>query len=411
MRLGLILIFYLFVNQGICQVLGCTDPLALNFYSNATQNDGSCTYSSTTLKPFSSRLLQNYLPEISGLVKLRDGLWGHNDNSDCRLYRIDTSTGFVVEAVKMNGGLNRDWEDVGFDDSFVFMGDFGNNFRGNRQDLVIYKWRKSALTDSFVVQDSIRFVYPEQKDFSAVSPNTTDFDCEAMVVVGDSIYLFTKEWGKQGSTVYRLSKKDSIQNATKIAYLPVGGLITSACYNPKYNSIVLLGYSDLLQPFLYLIYDLKGFDFQRCNKRKVQLDLPFYQAEGIELLDDYTVVVANERFSNAFIKTQESLQYVNLSLLLGDYYKRTLNAINFTDAMMRFEISQNPGNAMQSSRLIIRGANRCILIQQEVKVLSETGATLQTLFMGSDSVVLPRVSPGLYLVGNAQLGYVKWVVE
>jgi hypothetical protein len=50
-------------------------------------------------------------------------------------------------------------------------------------------------------------------------------------------------------------------------------------------------------------------------------------------------------------------------------------------------------------------------IQQEVKVLSETGATLQTLFMGSDSMILPQVLPGLYLVGNTQLGYVKWVVE
>ncbi len=410
MKLQVFFYLLLLINQGFSQISGCTDPLAENFNVAATKNDGSCMYPSTKIKFFSSVLLQNYLPEISGLVSYQGSLWGHNDNADRKIYRIDTSTGFVIESKKMLGGENRDWEDVCSDDSFIYLGDFGNNYRGNRKDLTIYKWRKSLLADSFFVQDSIRFFYPEQTDFSELSPNKTNFDCEAMVAVGDSLYLFTKEWGNLGSTIYRLSKNGDFQSALKIGDLPVSGLITGATYNKTHHAFVLVGYSDLLQPFLYLLYDFEGNNFSTCNKRKVSVDLPFYQLEAIEFIDSYVVALGNERFSNSFIKTEESLQFVNLSFLLGDYYGRKLNTVNFADAMMRFEISQNPSKVGQRSVLIVRGANRCVPIQQELQILSETGSVIRTLFLTTDRMELPELSSGLYLVGNAQLGFVKWVV-
>lgn len=400
----------LLVNQGYSQIFGCTDPLAVNFVVTATKNDGSCMYPSTKIKSFSSVLLQNYLPEISGLVNYQGHLWGHNDNADSKIYRIDTSTGFVVESKKMLGGENRDWEDICSDDSFIYVGDFGNNYRGNRKDLTIYKWRKSLLRDSFVVQDSIRFFYPEQMDFTELAPNKTNFDCEAMVAVGDSLYLFTKEWGSLGSSIYRLSKNDKVQSATKVGTLSVSGLITGAAYNSAQHCFVLVGYSDLLQPFMYLLYDFDGNNFNTCNKRKVSIDLPFYQLEAIEFVDPFVVALGNERFSNSFIKTEESLQFVNLSFLLGDYYGRKLNAVNFADEMMRFEISHNPVNAGQRSKLVVRGANRCVPIQQEVNILSESGSVISKILLTQDLLELPDLSPGVYLVGNAQLGFVKWIV-
>jgi hypothetical protein len=411
MRFGLIIVFISLVNKGICQIWGCIDPLAVNFNGSANKNDGSCTYNTTTIKPYSSVVLQNYLVEFSGLVNYNGSLWGHNDNSDRRLYQIDSVTGFALRSIKMNGGLNRDWEDVCSDDSFIYVGDFGNNYRGNRRDLTIYKWKKSELLDSFVVADSIRFIYPEQLDFTELSPNSTNFDCEAMVSVGDSLYLFTKEWNRQGSTIYRLSKSNQLQTANKIGYLSVGGLITGATYLQKYHAFVLVGYSDLLQPFLYLLYDLEGNDFARCNKRKILVDLPFYQMEAIAFVDSYVVALGNERFVNAFIKTEESLQFVNLSFLLGDYYGRKLNTVNFVDAMMRFDISHNPCVSGQKSRLIVKGANRCLPVNQEVKILTETGAEVSTFYLSTDSVELPDLASGLYLVGNLQLGFVKWSVH
>ena len=410
-RIVILFVQLILVNAGVAQLLGCTDPLAINYNSSAQRNDGSCTYPSTTIKPFTSVALQGFLPEISGLLNFRGGLWGHNDNSDRKLYRIDTATGFVVESKKMMGGLNRDWEDICSDDSFIFVGDFGNNYRGNRKDLTVYKWRKSLLTDSFFVQDSIRFNYPEQTDFTELLPNKTNFDCEAMVAVGDSLYLFTKQWGNLGSAIYRLSKKDNLQSAYKVGDLPVAGLITGASYNEKHHAFVLVGYSDLLQPFLYLLYDLDGNNFSTCNKRKVSIDLPFYQLEAIDFIDSYTIALGNERFANSFIKTNESLQFVNLSFLLGDYYGRKLNIVNFADTMMlRFDISQNPCEDGQRSMLIVRGANRCVPIQQEVKILSESGSEISVFPITKDIMELPKLSSGIYFVGNSQLGFVKWIV-
>ena len=121
-------------------------------------------------------------------------------------------------------------------------------------------------------------------------------------------------------------------------------------------------------------------------------------------------MAGNERFSNSFIKTEESLQFVNLSFLLGDYYGRKLNAVNFAGEMMRFEISHNPGNAGQRSKLVVRGANRCVPIQQEVNILSESGSVISKILLTRDLLELPDLSPGVYLVGNAQLGFVKWIV-
>ena len=172
------------------------------------------------------------------------------------------------------------------------------------------------------------------------------------------------------ASIYRLSKNDKVQSALKVGTLSVSGLITGAAYNSAQHCFVLVGYSDLLQPFMYLLYDFDGNNFNTCNKRKVSIDLPFYQLEAIEFVDPFVVALGNERFSNSFIKTEESLQFVNLSFLLGDYYGRKLNAVNFAGEMMRFEISHNPVNAGQRSKLVVRGANRCVPIQQEVNILS-----------------------------------------
>ncbi|MFM9074228.1 MAG: hypothetical protein ACKORJ_01450 [Bacteroidota bacterium] len=40
----------------MAQVKGCNDPLASNYNSAATVNDGSCTYTDTNITPTASRL-------------------------------------------------------------------------------------------------------------------------------------------------------------------------------------------------------------------------------------------------------------------------------------------------------------------------------------------------------------------
>ena len=120
---------------------GCTDPQALNFDAAATQNDGSCTYPSTTYLPPPIAELPADLEEASGLAFFDHQLWTHRDGGNgSDLYVIDTLTGEVLQPFPQLGLLNVDWEDLAEDADYFYIGDFGNNV-GNRNDLrIIRSW-------------------------------------------------------------------------------------------------------------------------------------------------------------------------------------------------------------------------------------------------------------------------------
>ncbi len=63
--------------------------------------------------------------------------------------------------------------------------------------------KKSFLTNKPVI-DTIAFSNENQTDFTIQNPQRTDFDCEAFVAMQDGIYLFTKQWTSQKTSVYCL---------------------------------------------------------------------------------------------------------------------------------------------------------------------------------------------------------------
>lgn len=73
------------------QVVGCTDELATNYNSVASQNDGSCLYSSAPIVPETSWTLPSTLVETSGIIMWNNSFWTHNDNSDLNIYSFDTA--------------------------------------------------------------------------------------------------------------------------------------------------------------------------------------------------------------------------------------------------------------------------------------------------------------------------------
>jgi zona occludens toxin (predicted ATPase) len=74
--------------------------------------------------------------------------------------------------------------------------------RGNRKDLHILRIEKNSVEGNIQKIDTISFSYSNQTDFTKLKSNTTNFDCEAFVVVDDSIYLFTKQWKQKNISIY-----------------------------------------------------------------------------------------------------------------------------------------------------------------------------------------------------------------
>ena len=311
-----LILFFLILTSSYGQISGCTDALAKNFNPNAKNNDGSCVYASAKVKTKTSVKLEDSLMETSGLMAFDNLLWTHNDDHDNTIYGLDFS-GKIQKKVKLEKVKNNDWEEISQDSSYIYIGDFGNNFQGNRKNLHLLRIEKKSFLSNKPLIDTISFSYSNQTDFGIQKENSTDFDCEAFVVSRDSIYLFAKQWSQKKTSIYVLPKIPGKYSAKLKETLDVSGLITGATLLASGKGIVLCGYSGMLQPFLYLLYDYKNNDFLAGNKRKIKLSLPFYQIEGIESLDGKLFYLTNESLiKRPVIKIPPQIHTVDLSSFL-----------------------------------------------------------------------------------------------
>lgn len=283
-QIYLVFFILLIQNHTSAQVYGCTDARAKNFNPNAIINDGSCKYVSSKIKPLFSVPINEAVHESSGLLFWNNKLWTFNDNEDTNLYSLDT-IGNNLQKFALAKVKNTDWEAIAQDSSYIYIGDFGNNVTGNRTDLHILKIEKKALLEHKTVIDTIAFSFDNQFNFESKKTNTSDFDCETILVTKDSLYLLTKEWSTKQTRLYALPKNTGTYQAKYKASLNVNGLITGGVILENQKSIVLCGYSKKLQPFLYLLYDYNENEFFSGNKRKIKLALPFHQIEGIATKD------------------------------------------------------------------------------------------------------------------------------
>lgn len=288
----LLLVFFLLSLLSIplhAQTLGCTDPQAINYAIESTINDGSCVYPTTIKRPVLISELPATLAETSGLALDEDFLWSHNDSGGMPvIYKIETSTGDIVQEVWIKNATNKDWEAISQDEEFLYIGDFGNN-GGNRTDLKIYKINKSELVDAdSVVAELIHFHYPEQEDFSSAQNNTA-FDCEAFFSKNDSLYLFTKNWIDENTALYTLPKTPGTYAAHFHTIFPSNGLITDAAIDPIDSTVILLGYQEnilgIFTPFAWMLFDFPENEFFKGNKRRIGLGtvLGIGQNEGVTL--------------------------------------------------------------------------------------------------------------------------------
>lgn len=309
MRLILCLIFtqiFLF-RLSLSAQPGCTDPQAANFNAGATMNDGSCIYQPTNLTPHIKTPVSTLLNETSGLVMAGGALWTHNDSEGApKIYQIDTLSGQILRTVTLGGITSVDWEDMAFDGTYLYVGDFGNNANGNRDDLIIYKFPLSAVPagdNAFVPASAvewIQFSYEDQVDFMPQGANNTPFDCEAMIVQGGQIHLFTKNWRDNSTAHYTLPTAEGIYEAKKTETFFSDGLVTGADVSAT-GVIVLCGYRlNSGQCFMWLLFDYAGDAFFSGNKRRIELGtvLASGQVEGICLRENGYGYLSNERTLN-----------------------------------------------------------------------------------------------------------------
>lgn len=322
MKYSCLILFFLISLSVKAQLSGCTDALAKNYNPAAILNDGSCVYENEKIAPVFSITLSDTLRETSGLVYFDNQLWTHNDDTDINIYAIDT-IGKITKAYPLKGLKNTDWEEISQDSAYFYIGNFGNNSTGIRKELQILRIEKMSLKANTPQIDTIAFTYSNQVDFTRSKANTTDFDCEALIVSKDSLYLFTKQWTSKKTALYALPKLPGNYTAQFKSELDVNGLITGATYLEDKKLVALCGYSKKLKPFLYLLYDFAKTDFFSGNKRKINLALPYHQVEGITTKNGSDYYIFNEHFRlKPIINTPQQLHLLDLSSFLHFYINK-----------------------------------------------------------------------------------------
>lgn len=294
------------------QISGCTDSKAQNFVSNATINDGSCKYKETVFNPIKIADLSSEISESSGIIFYNGNIWTHNDSGgEAILYEVDPKTGNVLKQVVIANATFFDWEDITMDDQYVYIGDFGNN-DGSRKDLSIAKFLLAELDQDTAYATVMNFNYEDQTDFSIQNQNN-NYDAEAIMTMGDSLYIFSKNWRNLKTRIYSLPKTFQYYTASVVDSLSPNGLITGADYFIKDGVVVLCGYNLLLQPFIYLLWDFKNKKFSEGNQRKINFNLPFNQIEGVAINSLQQLYLTNESISNKLINIKAALFEMDIS--------------------------------------------------------------------------------------------------
>jgi hypothetical protein len=200
-------------------------------------------------------VLDTTLRETSGLLYLEGSIWTFNDSGgEAALYCVDPRKGTVIRKTIIRNATNVDWEDIAVDETHVFIADIGNNFAA-RDTLVIYRVLKTGVLSGNPVlfhDGMILLTFHEQ--MARTRSGLSSHDCEALVVSGDSIYLFSKNWVDESTSVYVFPKEPGIYNVNASYTYEVGMLVTGADLFPERHQVSLVGYSHFMPVVISYLY-------------------------------------------------------------------------------------------------------------------------------------------------------------
>ena len=214
------------------------------------------------------------IKEASGLEMTSSGLlWTHNDDRLPILYGLDTA-GNIIKTVHLNHS-NNGWEDLTRDDQgHFYIGAFGNN-KNNRKNLEILKLPDPETVAGNVINAGvIRFSYPDQRQFPPPDSHK-NFDADALVSIGDSLFIFTKNRTQPFSgytKVYRLPSTPGKFEAILYDSILLGKgemmdhWVTSADVSPDGKWLALLSHD-----CIWILSDFNKRRFSEGSIRKIEL--------------------------------------------------------------------------------------------------------------------------------------------
>lgn len=238
------------------------------------------------------------LDENSGMIRYKNRLLFINDSkNEALVFVCDTISGAILNRCAILRADNRDWEDLAADNFFLYIGDFGNN-SGMRGICTIYRVPLECVVNQKTCKaESITFECSDQNDFSK-RPRQHNFDFEALAVWGDSLLLFSKNWGDLKSRLYVLPKKPGHYRVSPRLTVNVNGLITGADYLESDKILVLCGYKlPPADPENFIIL-WKNFSLPVSTsvtfKRLAISGITLRQTEGIVVLNPARLWVSHE---------------------------------------------------------------------------------------------------------------------
>ena len=240
--------------------------------------------------------LDSSVAESSGLLYREGLIWTFNDSGgDPVLYGLDPATGRLLERVWVNRATNVDWEDMTADGSYLYLADVGNNF-ASRDTVLIYRIPLQSLNSGDTRADHagiISFTYADPVSTNA--RGNSSHDCEALFEFRDSLYLFTKNWLTESTTLYKIPSDPGHYVAEPDVTYDAGLLVTGADHFRESRKVALVGYHNYMPVVITYSYDADPGDLH-CGGRARYYPLKRgLQVEGVCFDSSGNLFISAER--------------------------------------------------------------------------------------------------------------------
>lgn len=165
--------------------------------------------------------------EISGVVAARrhkKTLWIEQDGGNPTRVDAIRPNGSARASIRVTHARNRDWEDIGFWDAKIWIGDIGDNGR-KRDSVEAYWFREPKLSAPAVRAKKVTLRYPDGAH-----------NAEGMFVTGGNLFIVSKEKNLDTGTVYRADvspiRDGAARRMTRVANVSIGN-ISAADVGPR----------------------------------------------------------------------------------------------------------------------------------------------------------------------------------